>query len=86
MIKKILSLLTGQLEHALKCIGKVINQMPDREELKNLKQSPIFNNPFAQKKAPPTRKGTKKAANPRRNRKAKGPVHSEAKTFNKPRR
>jgi hypothetical protein len=61
-------------------VGEVINQMPDKEQLKNLYQTPFQRTPLWKLK---TRSKTQsRHFRLKESTKQKGPAHSEQKTFN----
>jgi hypothetical protein len=81
--KTIIYDLVTPIEKILRLMGKVLNQCPEKEELKKLRQYPLFNNPFSWK----TRKIPKeKIDRPSKfYQGARRSKHSDTKIFNHPR-
>lgn len=61
-------------------LGEVINQMPDKEQLKNLYQTPFQKIPLW--KLNKRQKNQHRHSRLKESTKHKGPAHSEQKTFN----
>ena len=80
-MKKWISFYLSPMLKMLQALGKILNQSPDKGELKKLRHSPLFNNPFKLKN---DSKGIKKSdALKDLNSHPKGSVKTETAIFNK---
>jgi len=82
--KRLIGFIFFPLEKALKFIGSLVNQCPDKDELRKLRNSPMFNNPF--KKNPNDNFDMKKELNHKRDHHAKGSISTDSRIFNRPRK
>ena len=75
--------LLKKAEYVLRFVGRLVNQCPTKEEIKRLRHSPIFNNPFTKKNDSSFR--PQNDLNHKRDHAPKGAFNTDARIFNKPR-
>lgn len=82
-VSKLIDLIFLPLEKTLNCIGKILNQMPSRAELKKIKVSPKFKSTFPTKMKKMF--DVKNMRTKKKDSRPKGTEHSDTQIFNKPR-
>ncbi len=84
IITKLLGLGASPVKKILNGLGAILNQCPGKEELNQLKQSPLFKTSYPKKKKETSVQ--KNQPNHKKDHKPKGSVNTDSQIFNKPRK
>ncbi len=84
MLKKILGIIACPVQKILKGLGAIINQCPGKDELNQLKQSPLFKSTYP--KMGKKNSVQKNQPDHKKDHKPKGSVNTDSQIFNKPRK